>query len=272
MQSMSLNRRSMIPMIVVSTLLGTVGLITLFRCVTVIKTGEVGIVDLYGQVSDQPLTPGIHLKSPMARLITFATQTREFKETLQTPTKEGLMLNVDVSVLYRIDPNKAKTLYQTVGTNYEEIVLVPQVRSLIRSATANFESKTIYTSDRQTLAQQLRDNLNKALSDRGIIIEDVPLRNVKLPDSVERSVQEKLKAEQEAQRMKFVLDRERQEADRKRIEAQGNADAQRILSQGLSEQALRFKQIEAMQQLATSQNSKVIVVSSDQKGTVMVQP
>lgn len=272
MQIMRMNRRSMIPMIVVFTLLGFGALIALLRCITVIKTGEVGVVDLYGQVSDQPLSPGIHLKSPMARVVTFSTQTREFKETLQTPTKEGLMLNVDVSVLYRVDPAKAKTLYQTVGTSYEEIVLVPQVRSLIRAATANFESKTIYTSDRQTLAQQLRENLNKALSDRGIIVEDAPLRNVKLPDSVERAVQEKLKAEQDAQRMKFVLDRERQEADRKRIEAQGNADAQRILSQGLSEQALRFKQIEAMQQLATSQNSKVIIVGSDQKGTVMVQP
>jgi 23S rRNA (cytidine1920-2'-O)/16S rRNA (cytidine1409-2'-O)-methyltransferase len=270
MQSMSLNRRSMVPMIVIAALLSIGGLVTLLRTLTVVSTGEIGITDLYGQVSDQPLTPGIHFKNPMARMVTFSSQTREFKETLQTPTKEGLMLNVDVSVLYRIDPAKAKQLYQTVGMNYEEIVLVPQVRSLIRSATANFESKTIYTSDRQTLAQQLRENLNKTLSDRGIIIEDTPIRNVKLPDSVEKSVQEKLSAEQDAQRMKFVLDRERQEADRKRIEAQGNADAQKILSQGLSEQALRFKQIEAMQQLA--QNSKVIVMGGDQKAPVMLQP
>lgn len=272
MQSMSLNLRSKIPLIVIAALLGMGGLITLLRSITVISTGEIGIVDFYGQVSEQPLTPGVHLKSPTARMVTFSTQTREFKETLQTPTKEGLMLNVDISVLYRIDPAKAKQLYQTVGMNYEEIVLVPQVRSLMRSATANFESRTIYTSDRQALAQQLRENLNKALSDRGIIIEDALIRNVKLPDSVEKSVQEKLKAEQDAQRMKFVLERERQEADRKRIEAQGNADAQRILSQGLSEQALRFKQIEAMQQLAASQNSKVIIVGGDQKAPVLLQP
>ncbi|MBD1843728.1 prohibitin family protein [Cyanobacteria bacterium FACHB-63] len=272
MQAYTLNRRTMIPMLIVSGLLGFGGLVALLRCITVIQTGEIGIIDLYGQVSDQPLTPGIHLKNPLAGLTKFSTHIREVKETLETPTKEGLMLSIDVSVLYRIDSDKAKQLYQTVGTNYEEVILTPQIRSSIRGATATYELKTIYTSDREKLAQQLRDNLNKSLRDRGIIIEETPLRNVKLPEALERSVQEKLKAEQESQQMRFVLDRERQEADRKRIEAQGNADAQKILSQGLTDQTLRFKQIEAMQQLANSKNSKVIVLSGDQKAPVMLQP
>jgi regulator of protease activity HflC (stomatin/prohibitin superfamily) len=259
-------------MLIAFALLGFGGLITLLRSVIVIQTGEIGIVDLYGQISDQPLTPGLHLKNPLARLTTFSTQIREVKENLATPTKEGLMLNVDISVLYRIDPDKAKQLYQTVGTNYEEVILAPQVRSLIRGATASYELNTIYTSDREKLAQQLRENLNRTLRDRGIIVEETPLRNVKLPDSLEQSVQEKLKAEQDTHRMKFVLDKERQEADRKRIEAQGNADAQKILSQGLTDQTLRFKQIEAMQQLAKSQNSKVIVLSGDQKSPMIFQP
>ncbi|MBW4527850.1 MAG: prohibitin family protein [Phormidium tanganyikae FI6-MK23] len=267
-----MNRRSIIPMLIAFALLGFGGLITLLRSVIVIQTGEIGIVDLYGQISDQPLTPGLHLKNPLARLTTFSTQIREVKENLATPTKEGLMLNVDISVLYRIDPDKAKQLYQTVGTNYEEVILAPQVRSLIRGATASYELNTIYTSDREKLAQQLRENLNRTLRDRGIIVEETPLRNVKLPDSLEQSVQEKLKAEQDTHRMKFVLDKERQEADRKRIEAQGNADAQKILSQGLTDQTLRFKQIEAMQQLAKSQNSKVIVLSGDQKSPMIFQP
>lgn len=271
MQSFSFNRRSTLPALLAFTLLGG-GLITLVRSIVVIPTGEIGLTDLYGQVDDQPLTPGLHIKNPMARVVSFSTQTREVKETLETPTKEGLILKVDVSVLYRIDPTKAKQIYQTIGMNYEDVVLAPQVRSLIRGATANYEAKTVYTSDRQNLAQQLRDSLNKTLNDRGIVIEDAPLRNVKLPDSIEQAVQEKLKAEQETQRMKFVLDKERQEADRKRIEAQGNADAQRILAQGLSDQTLRYKQIEAMQQLSNSQNAKVIVVSGDQKAPVMLQP
>lgn len=267
-----LNRRSMIPTVVAVALLGFGGLVTLLRSVTVIQTGEIGIVDLYGQVSDQPLTPGIHLKNPMARLTTYSTQIREVKETLETPTKDGLMLTVDVSVLYRIDPSKAKQLYQTIGANYETVILVPQVRSMIRAATATYQFNTIYTSDREKLAQQLRDNLNKTLSDRGIIIEEAPLRSVKLPDSISQSVQERLKAEQDSQRMKFVLDKERQEAERKRIEAQGNSDAQKILAQGLTDQTLRFKQIEAMQELAKSQNSKVIVMNGNQNAPVMLQP
>lgn len=268
----NLNRRSMIPTVVAVALLGFGGLITVLRSITVIQTGEIGIVDLYGQVSDQPLSPGIHLKNPLARMTTFSTQIREVKETLETPTKDGLMLTVDVSVLYRIDPSKAKQLYQTIGTNYEEVILVPQIRSIIRSATATYQFNTLYTSDREKLAQQLRDNLNKTLSDRGIIIEEAPLRSVQLPDSIAQSVQERLKAEQESQRMKFVLDKERQEADRKRIEAQGNADAQKILSQGLTDQTLKFKQIEAMQELAKSQNSKVIVMNGNQNAPVMLQP
>lgn len=255
--------------------LGSVGVITLLilmRSLVVIPTGQIAVVDLYGNVADQPLTPGIHFKNPFAQLIKFSSQTREVKETLQTPSKEGLMLTIDVSILYRLDPAKAKHLYQSVGTNYEEVLLKPQVRSLVRGATANYEARTVYTSDRQSFAQQLRDQLNQILSDRGIVVEDTPLRNVKLPESIEQAVQEKLKAEQDSQRMKFVLDRERQEAERKRIEAQGNADAQRILSQGLSDRALQFKQIEATQKLAESQNTKVIILGNDAKTPMMIQP
>lgn len=273
MQSFTLNPRSRMPAIVATTAIGIGLLIALIRSIQVIPTGEIGITDLYGQVSDQPLTPGVHLKNPLARTIKFSTQTREAKEVLEAPTKEGMTLSVDLSILYRIDPAKAKTLYQTVGTNYEEVILVPQVRSLIREATANYEANALYTRDRQRLSQQLRENLNKTLSDRGIIIEDTPLRNVKLPDAIEQAIQQKLKAEQESQQMKFVLDKERQEADRKRIAAQGDADAQRILSQGLSDRALQFRQIEAMQKLAESQNSKVVIMGSgEQKAPILLQP
>ncbi|KAM3102707.1 prohibitin family protein [Phormidesmis sp. 146-12] len=250
--------------------IGLGALVTLVKSMTIIPTGQVGVVDLFGQVSNQTLDPGVHLRHPFAKVVTFSTQTKEIKETTQAPSKEGLIVNVDVSILYRLDPAKAKQIYQTIGTNYEEVILIPQVRSLIRAATASYESTTLYTTNRDNLSQQLRDSLNKALSDRGVIIEETPLRNVTLPESIQQSIQARLQAEQDSQRMEFVLQKERKESDRKRIEAQGNADAQKILSQSLSDRVLQFRQIEATQKLAESQNAKVIILNGDSKGTPMI--
>jgi prohibitin 1 len=269
---LSLSRRFVLPTITL-TLMGLGALVALVKSITVIPTGQIGVVDLFGRVSEQSLEPGIHFKHPLAKVVQLSTQIREIKETTQAPSKEGLMITVDVSLLYRLDPTKAKQIYQTIGTNYEDVILIPQFRSLIRGTTAQYEAKTLYTTNRQNLSQQLRDDLNKVLAARGVIVEDAPLRNVILPENLQQSIQAKLQSEQESQRMEFVLQKERQESERKRIEAQGNADAQRILSQSLSDRVIQFRQIEATQKLAESQNTKVIILGGDQKaGSVLLQP
>jgi regulator of protease activity HflC (stomatin/prohibitin superfamily) len=245
----------------------------LLKSIAVVPTGSIGVVDVLGRVSDQPLHPGVHLVNPVARVVKFSSQTKEIMETAEAPSKDGLIITADVSILYHIDPAKAKQVYQTIGTNYEQVVIVPQVRSLIRNATASYESQMLYTAKRQDFSQQLRKELSQVLEARGFIVEDAPLRNVKLPDSIQESIQKKLQAEQESQRMQFVLQQERQEAERKRIAARGTADAQRIIAQGLNDNVLRFREIEATEKLAGSENSKVVVVGGETKSpTLLLQP
>ncbi len=253
--------------------LAVVGLLgfALSRNTTVVPAGHVGVIDTFGQVSDRILQPGIHLRNPFSKIVHLSVQTQEFKETTQTPSKEGLVMDVDVSILYRLDPAQAKAIYETVGTNYIEVVVLPQFRSLIRNTTAQFNAQDIYTSQRQAVGQKIRQDLSQVVSSRGIIVEDTPLRNVALPANLSATIESKLQADQDSQRMQFVLSKEKQEADRKKIAAQGEAEAQKILATGLSDQVLRLREIEAMQKLTDSKNTKVVVIGSGSKG-VMIQP
>jgi regulator of protease activity HflC (stomatin/prohibitin superfamily) len=266
-----LNRDRNKPLLIGAAMLGVLGLVGLSRCVTVVPAGHIGVIDTFGQVSDRVLQPGLNWRNPLAKVVNLSVQTQELKETMQAPSKEGLMMEVDVSILYRLNPEQAKQVYQTIGTNYQEVVMLPQFRSLIRNATAQFNAQDLYTSQRQAVTKQLQTDLNNVLSSRGILVEDTPLRNVSLPESLRQTIEAKLQADQDSQKMQFVLAKEKQEADRKRIEATGQADAQKILSQGLSESVLKFRQIEAMQKLADSKNSKVIVLGGDGKN-ILLQP
>lgn len=253
------------------SLLGVIGLIAIARSLAIVPAGHVGVIDTFGQVSERVLQPGLHLRNPFSKVVNLSVQTQEIKETTSAPSKEGLMMEVDVSILYRVEPNQAKQIYQTVGTNYQEVVVLPQFRSLVRNTTAQYNAQDLYTSQRQAVTKQLSTDLNSVLSQRGILVEDTPLRNVSLPENLRQTIETKLQADQENQRMQFVLAKEKQEADRKRIEATGQSDAQKILSQGLSDSVLKFRQIEAMQKLADSKNSKVIVLGGDGKN-ILLQP
>ncbi len=246
-------------------------LIGLSRITTIVPAGHVGVIDTFGKVSDRILAEGLHLRNPFSKVVHLSVQTQEFKETTQTPSKEGLMMEVDVSILYRLNPEKAKAIYQTVGINYVEVVVLPSARSLIRNTTAQFNGQEIYTSQRQAVAQKIRQDLGQAVADRGVIIEDTPLRNVTLPKNLAATIESKLQADQDSQRMQFVLSKERQEADRKKIAAQGEAEAQKILATGLTNQVLRLREIEAMQKLADSKGTKVVVMGGNDKN-VLIQP
>lgn len=250
--------------------LGFSGLIVLLRSLAIVPAGHVGIVDQFGAVSNQTLDSGIHLKYPLANVVRLSTQTQELKETTETPSQDGLIVTADVSILYRLDPAKATQIYKTLGKEYEQVILVPQFRSAIRSATAKYSSQTLYTSKRAAVAQELQQEMSQALGDRGIFVEAVLLRNVTLPPKLQDSVQAKLQAEQDSQRMEFVLQKEKKEADRKRIEAQGIADSQRIIAQGLTDKILQFRQIEATEKLAQSQNAKVVIVGGEAKTLPML--
>jgi regulator of protease activity HflC (stomatin/prohibitin superfamily) len=245
-------------------------LIAVSQCFTVVPAGNVGVVDFFGTVSDNTLKAGINFVNPLARVVKFSVKTQEIKEVMDVPSKEGLTVQLEVSALFHLNPETAASVYKTIGENYVQIILEPQFRSVVRGITAGYEARALYTSERELLAQTIVKELEKIVEPRGITIEATPLRRVGLPAGLSASIEEKLRAEQESQRMQFVLMKEKQEADRKRIEAQGIADFQNIVARGISEQLLRWKGIEATEKLANSQNAKIVIIGAGKDGLPLI--
>jgi regulator of protease activity HflC (stomatin/prohibitin superfamily) len=245
-------------------------ILALTQCFTTIPAGSVGVVDFFGTVQEGTLKSGINLVNPLARVVKMSIQTLELKETMDTPSKEGLTTQIEVSVLYHLNPEQAANVYKSVGENYVSVILEPQFRSVSRGVTALYDAKALYTAERAALETLIYDDLKKVVEARGITIESTPLRKVGLPAGLMAAIEEKLRMEQESQRMQFVLTKERQEADRKRIEAQGIADFQKIVTLGISENLLRWKGIEATLKIAESSNAKVIIVGSGKDGLPVI--
>jgi len=160
-------------------------------------------------------------------------------------------------------------MYKTVGRHYEMVVIEPQLRSVIRDVTAEYEAKFLYSASRELVAQSMSKHIDRLVAPRGIEAEQVLLRNVQLPQLLTTAIQEKLQAEQQAQRMRFVLDRERQEAERKRVEGQGIADFQTIVARGISPELLKWKAIEVAHELSKSPNTKVVILG-DKSGLPII--
>ncbi len=245
-------------------------LLALIQCFTVVPAGHVGVVDFFGTVQENTLKAGINFVNPLARVVKMSVQTQEAKEAMDTPSKEGLTTQLEVSVLFHLNPERAAEVYKSVGTSYVQIILEPQFRSVSRGVTAMYEAKALYTSERGALESLLYEDLKKLVEPRGITIESTPMRRVGLPAGLSASIEEKLRMEQESQRMQFVLQKERQEADRKRIEAQGIADFQKIVTAGISDNLLRWKGIEATLKIAESNNTKVVIVGSGKDGLPII--
>jgi len=243
----------------------------LFQCFTVVPAGHVGVIDFFGIVSERILPAGINFVNPMARIHKYSIQTTEHKETMQVLSREGLTIGLEISVLYRLNPDSAAQVYKTIaGGDYENVVLIPQFRSISRAVTASFQASALYSTERERLGVAIMEELAKVVAARGIIIEATPLRNVGLPSQLTEAIEQKQRADQESQRMEFVLAKERQEADRKRIEAQGIADFQKIVATGISDQLLRWKGIEATLKIAESNNAKVVIIGSGRDGLPII--
>ncbi len=240
------------------------------QCLTVVPAGNVGVVDFFGTVSDNTLKSGINFVNPFARVIKFSIQTTEHKEAMQVLSREGLTIGLEISVLCRLDPDSAASVYRKIGTDYTEVVLIPQFRSVSRAVAASFQASALYSTEREKLGSTIQSELAALVKPRGITIETTPLRNVALPTQLTEAIEQKQRAEQESQRMEFVLTKEKQEADRKRIEAKGIADFQTIVAAGISEQLLRWKGIEATEKLANSTNTKVIIVGAGKDGLPII--
>lgn len=250
-----------------------VGLLVLFLIanpIKVIPAGHVGVKNFFGSVSPDVLPPGVHVVFPFTRVIPMSVQTQELKETADVPSQEGLTMDLECSLLYRLDPTKSAEIYKTVGTDYPRVVVEPQFRSALREITASYEAKALYSAQREKIATEIFNLFTKMSGGRGIIADAVLLRKIGLPPVVANAIQEKLRREQEAEQMKFVLQKEQQEAERKRIEAQGIADFQKIVASGISAQLLEWKGIEATEKLAMSQNTKVVVIGNAKSGLPII--
>lgn len=225
----------------------------LFASIKIIEAGRTGVYSLFGVVRDREVSSGIHLINPLARIHEMSIRTESYTmskttqegnrigdDAILTLTKEGLSVELDITVLYHLNEEDASDIYREVGLNYAEKIIRPEIRSVIREVIAQYEAKDIYSEKRQEAATVIQSRLAEKLGARGIVVEDTLLRNVNLPTDLAQSIQEKLQAEQESQKYDFILEKERKEADRKRIEAEGQRDAQATISESLTPNYLEY--------------------------------
>ena len=243
-------------------ILGVVAVLVILLLLSLayVPPGHVGVLVSFGRVTDRVLPEGTHLVWPWMSNNRLSVRTRELKESASVPSNEGLIVTLDTSLLFRLSADRAHEVYRTIGLHYVEVVVEPNLRSAIRSVTAAHSANALYTGERELVAQQISKELTAQLAERGIVVESVLLRDVKLPSMLAAAIESKQQAEQDALRMNFVLQKEKQEAERKRIEAAGIRDFQQIVAQGISQQLLTWKGIEATEKLATSPNAKTVIV------------
>lgn len=228
-------------------------------CAT-IRPGEVAVKRSFGKLAEEARGPGLAVYGPIGTTyVKVPVRTTNLRVKLDLPSREGLNVKAVVSVLYRVDASKVPLLLQEVGRDYENQLVLPVFRSAAADIAARNAAKDMHSGERSGIEAAIRERMDKALAPKGIIVEQVLLKTIMLPPGLYAAVEAKLAAEQEAQRMEFVLSREKQEAERRRIEATGIRDSQRILEEGLSPQILAWRSLETFQQLATSDNAKVII-------------
>ena len=240
------------------------------RSARVVRAGHVGIVDLFGNVRSEALPSGLHFVNPLASVHRMSVQTREVKETMDTPSSEGLIVHLDVSILFHLNPTKAADVYRTVGVDYENVLVDPNVRSAVREVTSSYEAKALYSPEREKMSSEINRHILDAVEPRGVAVERMLLRDVALPARLQQAIQEKLSAEQEASRMQFVLLKEKQEAERKKIEAEGISSFQKIVTEGINENLLKWKGIEATKELALSGNTKIVIIGAGKEGLPII--
>jgi len=244
--------------------------ILVLSAVTRVGTGHVGVLTLFGKVTGETLGEGIHVINPLKTNNEMSIQTSTLKESASVPSSEGLMMSLDTSLIYHLNPDRAADVFQHIGADYENVVVEPTLRSAIRESTASHTANALYTGEREMVAKQITDQITAELSKRGIAVENVLLRDIQLPATLKAAIEAKQQAEQESLAMNFRLQKETQEAQRKRIEAAGVRDFQQIVAQGITPSLLEWKGIEATENLAKSSNTKVVVIGNNKNGLPLI--
>lgn len=240
-----------------------------------IDAGQVGIVSLFGSVSDRVLLPGLSLVNPLASVTEFDVKTQNYTmsadyeegekkgdDAIRVLTADGLEVVVDLTVLYRVISADAPRIYREIGTDYNDKIVRPVTRTRIRDNAVYYEAVALYSTKRDEFQTRIYRTIETDFRKRGLLLEQLLIRKINLPQSVKQTIESKISAEQEAQKMQFVLQKERQEAERKRVEAQGIADYQKILATGLTDKQLQYEAIKAQRELAASPNTKIVVMGN----------
>ncbi len=229
-----------------------------------IVPGEVGVKQTLGKLDNRVYGPGPVLFTPgVTSVIRIPTRTVNLEVALELPSQEGLNIRSEISVLYRIEPGSAPSVISQIGLDYERVLVLTTFRSAAADVTARFMASDMYTSSRSEIEKAIVGRMSEVLAKRGFEIETVLLKSIRLPERLAKSVESKLSAEQDAERMTFILDAERQEAERMRIEAAGIRDSQNIVAESLSDDLLAWKSIQAFRELALSENAKVVVTNGN---------
>lgn len=239
-----------------------------------VEAGNVGVKSLFGEVKPSILESGLHVVNPMIVVTPFDIQTQNYTmsalneegaktgdDAIRVLSADGLEVIIDLTVLYRVQPEDAPVIYKKLGVNYSDKIVRPVTRTRIRDNAVFYDAVALYSSKREEFQDRIYKSIETDFKSRGLILEQLLIRNINLPASVKTTIESKINAEQEAQKMTFVLQKEKQEAERKRVEAQGIADYQKIISSGLTDRQLQYESIKAQLELAKSQNAKVILMN-----------
>lgn len=242
-------------------------------CIIQIDAGQIGVKKLFGQVQRDVLSSGLHFINPLLEIEKLDVKTQNYTmsgqhdeglksgdDAIRVLTADGLEVTIDLSVLYRVITNDAPMLLQETGTDYEDKIVRPITRTRIRDNAVYYDAVALYSTKRDEFQLRIFKTIETDFKKRGLLLENLLVRNITLPQSVKTTIEQKINAEQDAQKMQFVLQKEKQEAERKRVEAQGIADYQRIISESLTDRQLQYEGIKAQLEIAKSQNAKVIIM------------
>ena len=256
-------------------LIGLAGIVigVLISSVVQIDAGQIGVKKLFGKVQNDVLGSGLHFINPLLEVEKMDIKTLNYTmsgindegtqtgdDAIRVLTLDGLEVTIDLTVLYKVLPSDAPKLVRETGLDYTDKIVRPLTRTKIRDNAVYYEAVALFSTKRDEFQQRIFKSISEDFKKRGLILEQLLVRNITLPQAVKTSIEQKISAEQDAQKMQFVLQKERQEADRKRVEAQGIADYQRIMSEGLTDKQLQYESIKAQLELAKSQNAKIIIM------------
>jgi regulator of protease activity HflC (stomatin/prohibitin superfamily) len=236
-----------------------------------IDSGRAGVLwKWFGGTQPEVYGEGVHIVAPWNRMLVYDIRTQDRKEDLHILTNNGLSVALEASIRYRPVRADLSKLHTEIGPRYFDVILAPVIRSETRKVGGRYTPEEIYSSKREVVEKEIYDEVERALRGKHVELDAILVRNVDLPDNIKRAISEKLEEEQKALKMEFTLNRERQEAERKRIEAKGIADFQQVVSSGISQALLRWKGIEATEKLANSSNAKVVVIGSGKDGLPLI--